>query len=97
MKNTKNSVRNGEFLDFEVGDIVRIGDSKASMVYILTMKMPAKDPSYYQALAANGSIATLWKGSIREKLGHYDLEGLFQMMENDIILEYEGGARRCSL
>ena len=84
-------------MDFEVGDIVRIGDSRASMVYILTMKMPSKEPSYYQALAANGSIATLWKGSIREKLGHYDLDGLFQMMENDWIREFEGGANKCSL
>lgn len=83
-------------MDFEVGDIVRIGDSKASMIYILTMKMPAKDPSYYQALAANGSIATLWKGSIREKLGHYDLDSLFQMMENDWILWFEGGNKKCS-
>jgi len=93
VKSMKNSTKNGDFLDFKVGDIVIVGDSGASVVYILTMEMPAKDPSYYQALASNGSIATLWKGSIREKLGHYDLEGMYKKMEKDWIDWFEGRSK----
>jgi len=87
----KISTMNTDYIDFKVGDIVIVGDSGASVVYILTMEMPAKDPSYYQALAANGSIATLWKGSIRAKIGHYDLEGMYKKMEKDWISWFEGG------
>lgn len=80
-----------EFGKFEVGDIVRVGDSDAAQLYIITMKMPAKDPSYYMSIAANGSIATLWEGSIREKVDHLDLEELFHRMEHDLLEGCKGG------
>lgn len=76
--------------EYEIGDIVRVGDSSASKIYILTTKMPTKDPSYYLAIGANGNIATLWEGSIKEKVDHFDLEGLFHKMEHDLLYGYGG-------
>lgn len=76
-----------DFKKYDVGDIVRVGDADASQIYIITAKMPENDPSYYMSVASNGSIATLWEGSITEKIDHFDLQYLFKHMREDNSLD----------
>lgn len=90
----KNSSKNENLGVFNVGDIIKIGDSSASGAYIITMCMPQKDPSYYMSIAANGSIATIWKGSIVEKIGHFDLDKMFEQMQHDLLYG-SGGSKKC--
>lgn len=78
---------------FEVGDVIRInGDN--SPAYLITMCMPEKNPSYYLCITTNGSTATIWKGLVRDKIGHIDLEEIFRKMEHDL-LNGIGGEKRC--
>lgn len=69
---------------YEVGDVIRVSDS-AAPPYLITMRMPEKNPSYYLSIATNGSTATIWKGLIKEKIGHIDMEGIFRQMEHALL------------
>lgn len=69
---------------YEVGDVIRVSDSAAPS-YLITMRMPEKNPSYYLSIATNGSTATIWKGLIKEKIGHIDMEGIFRQMEHALL------------
>lgn len=78
----ENSTKN-EYYD--IGDVIRVSD-RASLAYLITMRMPEKDPSYYLAIASNGSTATIWKGLIKERIGHIDMEGIFMQMQHDLLV-----------
>lgn len=67
--------------EFEVGDIILLGFGDCSESYVITNCMPLNDPSYYMCINSNGSIATIWKGSITRKLDHVDLKGLFEKLK----------------
>lgn len=79
---SKNSVTEEKY---EVGDVIRVSDG-AAPAYLITMCMPEKNPSYYLSIASNGSTATIWKGLIKEKVGHIDMEGIFMQMEHDLLV-----------
>jgi len=70
---------------YEVGDVIRVSDG-AAPAYLITMCMPEKNPSYYMTIASNGSTATIWKGLIKKRIGHVDMEGIFMQMEHDLLV-----------
>lgn len=70
---------------YEVGDVIRVSDG-AAPAYLITMCMPEKNPSYYMTIASNGSTATIWKGLVKKRIGHVDMEGIFMQMEHDLLV-----------